>query len=182
MKFYEAIEIVKNRRILSEEEDFDDVEGKNTLSKDFEAAEREIEKDLLKFRRVVGNKIITHLTWTKFASKNYLTVFDNFYNFADGCTKFIKRREMYNRAATPAIKAALLKEIKQQNGYDVSSETGWKVAIKTLSIYQKMTNNLEEITSLIRQYNEFDFVKRNKWQLNIPEVEFHFRLRRLEIR
>lgn len=180
MKFHEAIEIVRNRRILSEEEDFDDVIDKDDLSKDLEEATKAIEKDLLKLRSVVENKTITHLYWTNLASKKYLTAFDNFYNFADGCAKLIRRRELCDRAATPTIKAALLKRAKQE-GHNVDSEAGLKIAAKSLLIYQNLVKDVDEITKLIRQYNEFDFVKRNRWQMNIPETEFHFRLRRLVV-
>lgn len=179
MKFYEAIEIVRNRRVLSEE-DFDEVENNGNMAKELEEAIKAIEKDLLKLRRVVENKIITHLAWTKFASNNYLTVFDNYYKFADGCALLLRGRDLYDRAPSQGAKDFLLKKYLRK-GRNISSKESLEISIKSLSIYFGLVRRVMEITKLIRQYNEFDFVKKNKWQLNIPTVEFHFNLRQVEV-
>lgn len=80
------------------------------------------------------------------------------------------------KGATQNIKE-ILKNKYWREGYGVGDEKSVRAAEKTLTIYFGFVKDLMEMTRLIRQYNEFDFVKRNKWQLNIPEKEFHFGLK-----
>lgn len=178
MKFYEAIEIVKNERILSEEEKFKSIKNVANLANNLEKASSVIKNDLSKISKVVENKIITRLTWNKLGIKIYSEFFDDFYEFADGCSGLLDRQEIYERAATPKIKEAL-KNKYHQNGYNVGDEINLKIAEKSLLIYWDLVDDIIKIAKLIGQYNELDFVKRNKWQLNIPEMEFRFRLRRV---
>lgn len=176
MKFHEAIEIIRNRRILSEEEKFSNVKDASSLAKNLERASLMIKNDLAKISKVVENKTITQLTWKELGGPIYLEAFGNYYEFADGCSKFLDRWEIYNRAATPNIKMALLKKCRLE-GYAVDSKASWEIATKGLRIYWGLVENIVEMTKLIRQYNEFDFVKKNRWQMNIPEKEFHFQLK-----
>lgn len=176
MKFYEAVEIVKNRRILSEEEGFNNIKNVFSLAKNSERASLMIKNDLAKISKVVENKIITQLTWKELGGPIYLEAFNNYYEFADGCSKFLDRWEIYNRAPTVNAKAALLKKFRLE-GYAVDSKASWEIAAKGLRIYWELTESIAEMAKQIRIYNSFDFVKRNKWQLNIPQEEFHFKLK-----
>lgn len=133
------------------------------------------------FSEIVENKTVVRVKWTDFAARSYLEIFNNFYEFADGCLSFLKKKELYDRIPARSVetKAIWLKKFKK-DGYNVDSDSDFEIVKKGISLYQDLVKDVIEITKLIRQYNEFDFVKENKWRLNIPEVEFHFKLRRVK--
>lgn len=95
MKFYDAVEIVRNRRILSEEEKLKAVENGPNLAKRLWKASIAIKNDLAKISRVVENKTMTHLVWKELGSNIYLEVYNNFYELADGCSDLLDRQARY---------------------------------------------------------------------------------------
>lgn len=161
-------------------EDFDNIVNKKDIAKNSNRAIAAIQKDLRYLSKIVKNKIMVKVSWTNFAAKNYLEAFGVFYELADGSALFINKREIYDGCATPKIKEAVRRRLLKE-GFDVANDNNVKTAAKTLMIYWRLREDVAGISSLIRQYNEFDFVKENRWQINIPEKEFHFQLKRVEV-
>lgn len=166
----------KTRKMLGEEEwkrITEGIEDNQINSENLEGTSK-IESDLLKFLDTSGNKE-TRLTWENMDFKNY-SLFENFYEFADGCSMLLDKWELYRQGATPSIKEAL-KERCLKDGYKIDDKNILVICVKSLAAYWVLYDNVIELVKMIEMYNELDYVKRNDWQMNTPEVEFDFEIK-----
>lgn len=172
-KFAEALgESVKALKGVIE--DIEDIEDDQTHSGKGLGSASMIDLDLLKFLGTIESEE-TKLTWEDMEFKNY-SMFKDFYEFADGCSMLLDKWEIYSKGATPSIKEALKKRCLE-DGYKIDDKNILIISVKSLAAYWELSDNVAELTKMIEMYNELDYVKRNGWQMNTPELEFDFELK-----
>lgn len=142
-------------------EKYENVKNQQGMSARVNEAINSLDKDIEKVRDIVENKRRFKLTWNNLSSKHFEELMCNFYELADGSTKLLNGRKIYELNPTgPIAKNLLRKNAKIANDSDVS------VAIKNIEVYNRIYQKIKELSTWIRKYNKMGY------NLNVPSMEF----------